>query len=229
MHIIKYSGIVLFVCFALSSIARGGILSADPAAYNDGTTTWSGSNLFTGGGGLVDVEVDYAVYAPGKFNASAVSGAVGHPVDPSNGNQYVYAYQLWNVGGIQTISGLSVGLAELGNPGTVFVDKQVANIGSISIPVDSPADVTPSSMAFNGTPAGSAVWHYSPGGLLVDNNSSVLIYTSPFPPHTDLASILGGLGAGGRLPSPVPEPATGLLLVFGAVCIFAIRFCRARD
>ena len=73
--------------------------------------------MFTADAGKVDVEVNYAVYAPNQFDASAVAAAVGQSVDPSNGDRYVYAYQLWNVGGTQTISGLSVGLAELGNPG----------------------------------------------------------------------------------------------------------------
>src|SRR5205814_1766664 len=104
------------------------------------------------------------------------SSALGNPVDPSGGTQYVYAYQLWNnTGGSLAISAFTVGFTEAG---TQITDKQPANIGYLA---GSPPGDPPSDEAFtvpSGGPAQSAVWNYS-GGLPVGDNSNILFYTSP--------------------------------------------------
>ena len=48
---------------------------------------WSGT-LSLSGVGEPTVSVEFAVFAPGDFNTALGSG------DPSDGSQYVYAYQL---------------------------------------------------------------------------------------------------------------------------------------
>ena len=113
--------------------AMGGLLPIDPLAYNDGTTTWSGTQAFTAGSGgtHLGVTVDYAVYAPGEFQASST---LGYPADPSNGSEFVYAYQLWNnVGGHLGVTTLTVGLADALDSGAYTEgDKLPANIGIVA-------------------------------------------------------------------------------------------------
>jgi len=207
----------------------GSYLPVDPNAYNDGTTTWHGTVPFAASNviGNLAINVDYAVYAPGAFSTST---ALGNPTDPSNGSQYVYAYQLWNnAGGSLALSAFSVGFADAkdSDGATEGSNKLPANIGYYNIPSDT--GVPPSGQAFvppSGI-AGSADWTYSPG-LQVGSHSNVLIYTSPYPPETDTATVQGGITDTQRLPSPVPEPATGLLLGAAVAFLLAVRVRRAR-
>jgi len=232
MHVTKYSGVGLVVLFACTSAAMGSYLPFDPNAYNDGTTTWRGTQPFAASipvpGFNVMVNVDYAVYAPGAFSTSA---ALGNPTDPSNGLQYVYAYQLWNnVGGDSALSAFSVGFADAADSdgATEGTNKLPANIGYVNITGDT--GVSPSSQAFTYSLAGnaqSAFWDYS-SGLPVGGHSNVLIYTSPYPPETDTAMVQGSLSDTQRLPSPVPEPATGLLLGVATAFLLAARVRCAR-
>ena len=103
----------LVFMLAYSSAALGDVLPNDPNAYNDGTTDWRGTvpfdNVVSFGHTTFSLssDVDYAVYAPGKFDLSFGSAA-----DPSNGSQYVYAYQLFDVGGNQNVTAFSVGFAD---------------------------------------------------------------------------------------------------------------------
>jgi hypothetical protein len=224
MHIMKYSRTVLLLALALTGVAQGGLLTSDSAAYNDGTTTWRGTQGFDALGFLV-ANVDYAVYAPGQFHAST---ALGNPVDPSNGSQYVYAYQIWNApSAIASLSLFSVGFADVGesDAGTEGADKMPANINFLPFPTG----VSPSNWTFNGVPAQSAVWNFIQPPVAVGDHSSVLIYTSPFAPETDSATLQGGaLTASARLPSPVPEPGTCLLVLASAGVLLTIRTCRRR-
>jgi hypothetical protein len=178
--------------------------------------SWHGSQTFSAP--FLNTEVDYAVYAPGQF---ANSSALGYPTDPSGGTQYVYAYQvLNNTGGSEAISTLSVGLYGLGGPNQ-GKDKQVANIEQISYA----GDVSPGAQNFSGTPAQSALWNFSSPSLSIGKVSSILLYTSPFPPETDNSSVQGATGDTERLPSPVPEPVSWLLIVVVAALLltFSVR------
>ena len=238
MRIMRNSGVFLAVMLACTSAARGGLLPIDPNAYYDGTTTWSGTQAFTataGNGALLNVTVDYAVYAPGKFSTSTT---LDNPTDPSGGTQYVYAYQLWNnVGGQFNVSTFTLGLADAADSDAYKEgNKLPANIGFVPNFAGSPAGVQPSGSAFTYTSGGtaqSAVWNYSPA-LPAGDYSNILIYTSPYPPHTDVSSIQGGITGDqviDGLPSPynpVPEPASGSLLAVAGVVLMAVRVCRPR-
>jgi hypothetical protein len=114
------------------------------------------------------------------------------------------------VGGTLPITAFSVGFSDAGDSdaGTESPNKQPASIGYLS---PYPPGLAPSNAAFNGTPAQNAVWNYA-GALSSGSESAVLIYTSPFPPETDYASVQGLVSDQERLPSPVPEPAAGLVL-----------------
>ncbi len=219
MRITNYSAAFLIVALLQGSVAKGGLLATDSAAYNDGTTTWRGTQPFTSFG-LLDVNVDYAVYAPGQFQ---LSSALQNPTDPSSGTQYVYAYQLLNdVGGTLPVTAFSVGFTDVGDTdaGTEGANKLVSNVGYIS---PFPAGAVPSNTAYNGQ---SAVWNYATA-LTTGTESAVLVYTSPYPPETDFASVQGFASDQERLPSPVPEPASGLLLLlFAAALLPATRTWR---
>ena len=209
MRITDYSAAFLIVVLLHGGVAKGGLLASDSAAYNDGTTTWRGTQPFTSFG-LLDVNVDYAVYAPGQFQ---LSSALHNPTDPSGGTQYVYAYQLLNdVGGTLPVTAFSVGFTEAGTDGR---NKAVLNVSDVS---PFPAGAAPSNTAYNGQ---SAVWNYATA-MATGNESAVLVYTSPYPPETDYASVQGGIATDQeRLPSPVPEPASGLLLFLCAAALLA--------
>ncbi|MGA2031017.1 MAG: PEP-CTERM sorting domain-containing protein [Thermoguttaceae bacterium] len=231
MRITRLPGVVLVVMLACSGAAMGSMLPLDPNAYNDGTRTWSGTQAFVGPGGLLDVAVDYAVYAPGQFHASTT---LGNPTDPSNGSEFVYAYQLNNVG-VFNVACFSVGLADAADSDAgKEADKLPANIGFVANFPGDPNGFPPFSEAFTypsgGRPAQSADWSYS-SSLPAGSYSNILIYTSPYPPHTDAATVQAGQIATEGLPSPfnpAPEPASGLLLAVAAVFLLAVRVCRPR-
>jgi hypothetical protein len=223
MRIVKYLGIIMIALLGFGSAAQGGLLPTDPQAYNDGTMTWSGTQAYAAGSGTNSLKttVDYAVYAPGQFNNSS---ALGNPTDPSGGSQYVYAYQLWNnTGGSLAISAFTLGFADAADSdkGTEAADKQPANIGYLA---GTPSGDPPTGEAFTyaggSGPAQSGVWNFS-GGVPAGDHSNVLIFTSPYPPEFDLGTVQGGRTSTQMLPSPVPEPASSLLLFFFAAAFLA--------
>src|SRR4051812_44653540 len=79
-----------------------------PAHFGNALGGFSGTALFNAAqlGLTFSASVDYAVYAPGQFNLTFPGQ------DPSAGSQFVYAYQLSNVGLAtqRPIQSLSVGI-----------------------------------------------------------------------------------------------------------------------
>ncbi len=214
-------GLVVVVVLACSSAAMASWLPFDGNALTSGTTTWRGTVpfVFSLGSGTLAVNVDYAVYAPGQFGTST---ELGNPTDPSGGNDYVYAYEIWNnTGGNQGVASFTVGLVP-SNP-------EPANQGSVSDP--SNAGVPPLNYDFsNGSQ--SAVWSYGTSTpLAVGKYSNILIYTSPYPPEWDSATVqsANALFNTESLPSPVPEPATGTLLGIAAVLLVMARRVRGQS
>lgn len=175
------------------------LLATDTAAL----ASFRGTQAFTKtiSGLTINAAVEYAVYAPGAFSTST---ALGSPTDPSGGTQYVYAYQITNTGSPtqRTIGELSVGLDG---------DTQSANIGVIG---GGGFGINPTTSAFvpASAPFASAHWIYTPE-LTSAQVGNVLLFTSPKAPHFFNATILGGaLSDQQSLPSPIPEPASIMVL-----------------
>ncbi len=225
MCVKRYWGISLVVLLVCSSAAMGSWLPLDGNVLTSGTTTWQGTVPFTYtlGSHNLNVNVDYAVYAPGQFGTSM---ELGYPTDPSDGTEYVYAYQIWNnTGGNQGVSAFTVGFTAA--PG----NSDPANQGFVLAPSNS--GVPPASYDFSYGSSGdaqSAVWSYgSATPLAIGKYSDILIYTSPYPPEWDQSSVqtASALVAGGFLPSPVPEPATCTLLIVAGIFLAVRRRMRA--
>jgi len=190
--------------------AEASPLVSDPNAM----PAWQGTQGFydvdVGSGMTLDVDVEYAVYAPGKYGLSGT--------DPSNGAHYVYAYQIFNdLAGNVPVSSFSVGLDPTAN---------VANIGS-DAGSGTPGGTGPTANAFTGTPPTSAVWYFFLNTIdppPAKEYSTVLLFTSPYGPRWAPGSLLdSGLSDKQDLPSPMPEPATLVLMGLGLGGFLALR------
>ena len=189
------------------------VLSSDTNAISD----WQGSVLYTNVDPIyypqLAVSVDYAVYAPGNFNASFPGQ------DPTAGADFIYAYQIFNnltphpgwpvwQGDEDYVTKFSVGMSGL--------DEQPVDAGFVAGTGQAPSS--------SSLPVGSAGWTYrvSSNKLLYGSVSAVLYYASPFGPTWDNGSVQGINAATLPLsmPSPLPEPASLSLLALGAMsCI----------
>ncbi|MEZ6192665.1 MAG: PEP-CTERM sorting domain-containing protein [Phycisphaerales bacterium] len=143
--------------------------------------------------------MDYAVFAPGAF------GVAFPGQDPSNGSDYVYAYQINNLPGTipaaTAISQFTVGLdgdEPLGATGFV------SGIG-ITIP---------SSTGYVGSGPTSVAFDFA-ANIPFDGTSAILIFTSAAAPELDTATVHAAWADTHLLPSPSPEPATLGLLAMG--------------
>jgi hypothetical protein len=155
-------------------------------------------------------DVDFAVFAPGGFGLS-----YGGAADPSGGTEYVYAYQIHNTApgavGDRSISTMTVGLDG---------DESPAGVGFVLA-----GGLAPSASSFvpAGPPFTSARWSYTGALLAPGMTSEILLFTSPNGPEMDDASLIGGINDTQLLPSPVPEPASVVLLVLGAAALLIVR------
>jgi len=208
-------GLTIAVLLAGSAaIAQAGPLPLDPNAIGG---VYQGSQVFQNKGGpsTLTVNVEFAVYAPGQFNLSFPGS------DPSLGSQYVYAYEAFNLNVTpfpRTLAIFTVGLKD---------GAQAANVGAQPILTD-PLALPPASSSFGGTPPNAARWDFTGQVIPVGRNSQILLYTSPHPPTFVTSSVIGGgLADSKNLPSPIPEPASWVLLGIGSVAL-AYRRIRAR-
>ncbi|MEX0936494.1 MAG: PEP-CTERM sorting domain-containing protein [Pirellulales bacterium] len=219
---------VLSVVFGLAQAATAGPLPTDPNAL----PAWQGSVTFDGTTPVatnLTVEVEFAVYAPGQFSTSA---ALGSPVLPAGAaDHYVYAYQVFNtLDGDLAFGSLSVGFQDLVD----FVDdlENPANASFLSGFGADPSDA--SLIAPSGVPT-SVVWDFdpllAPGDSVDGENSTVLYYTSLFPPEFDRATVIGSLGTFDiqQLPSPTPEPGSLVLALAGVAMLSLYRGLRRRN
>jgi hypothetical protein len=199
------TGLVLVLSVLIPAIAQAELVDyfgqAMPAFR--GTLPLSGSSLPT-------VSVEYAVYEPGHFNAAFGGG------DPSNGNDYVYAYQLINApASPKDITKFTVGLDAAASP---------SGITEMNDPNPPAGVATSSAPAFAPTtsPYTSAAWTFNTIGI--GAKSDILLFTSRYSPEWLTGTVKGtsAMGETGNVPSPLPEPSTlvgvaiaGLLVVLG--------------
>ena len=130
-------------------------------------------------------------------------------------SQYVYAYQLFIASDTTVaLTFFSIGLDSL---------AQADNIGD-DISAGQPGEASGVSPDIYSIGSSSAHWGF--GWVLgnevgADAYSTVLVFTSPYGPIWDSATMMnGGFPTPvGLLPSPVPEPATMSLLAMGGLAI----------
>jgi len=165
----------------------------------------------------LDVKVEYAVFAPGQFNVAFGAGA-----DPSNGSEFVYAYEVTNTGATvnvsRNMSGVTVALLPTASASNIgFLPLLNGNYGQV-----------PNNSSFGGTPASSARWNFTSPTLALGGITQVLLFTSPKGPTLASASALGG-GIQGTttvpnfVPTPIPEPSSFILLALAGLAMLAIR------
>lgn len=194
------------VCVALSALrAEGGPLPTDPHAMggvNQGQAVFP--TVTIAGTFSISAEVDFAVYAPGKFNLSFPGQ------DPSGGAQWVYAYEVDNTAlgpGPSAIQFFSVGILPVNGGPPAAAAANIENLPLVP-------GTAPGGSSFSST---SAVWDFTANNLALNANTDILLFTSPHPPTMQAASVQGGgLGTSHNLPSPIPEPSTFVSLGAGA-------------
>ena len=191
-------GLAVTAALMAGTAAEAGLLSANSGGA---IGAFTGTQLFSNdfGGFTVNASVDYAVFAPGAF------GVAFPGQDPSNGSDYVYAYQINNLPGTipaaTAISQFTVGLdgdEPLGATGFV------SGIG-ITIP---------SSTGYVGSGPTSVAFDFA-ANIPFDGTSAILIFTSAAAPELDTATVHAAWADTHLLPSPSPEPATLGLLAMG--------------
>ena len=196
---IGLAGLTFAALLACGGATHAGILAANSGGAIPGFTgTQFFDDVFFGF--TVSANVDYAVFAPGTFNA-AFPGQ-----DTSGGTDYVYAYQIENLD--TDILAFTVGLDG---------DEPLGVVGFISDVglIDSTAS------SYTGAGPTSAAWDFNTGTLSIGNSSAVLIFTSAAAPEWDSATVAADWSNSQELPSPLPAPATlGLMAMgLGLVCV----------
>ena len=156
----------------------------------------------------LDIQVDYAVFAPGQFPGSYTPFA-GFAAPAAN--EYVYAYQIYNVG-----------TAHGGTSGSAFsqlaVDilSPVSSLGKDESGAGPTGDAGGLSTSFAFLSQQGASYLFLVPALQVDQYSVVLFLTSTYGPSFAQATVYDhGLSATGNLPMPLPTPASASLLVLG--------------
>jgi hypothetical protein len=157
------------------------------SAYS-GTTAFS----FSQGTSILNVNVEYAVFAPGQYAGS----------DTSGGTDYIYAYQIFSdSSSTVAVDFFSVGIISGSSINTVYTDSTYGTLGGVN------------PFAFNFPQ--SAGYIFTPAALNPGQYSTVLLFSSDYAPTMGFGTVSsGGLGGMCALPTPaVPEPMTIALLI----------------
>jgi hypothetical protein len=217
----RYLGASL-VCILLAPVAMAGPLATDPAAIPG----WTGSTPFAGTNAslshTVNAVVDFAVYAPGQFSTSL---ALGNPADISGGTQYIYAYEMFRTGNDADLAALTINLV----PNAVPNNSTLAGFNTTT-PEGGPAPLSANFVPGTiGLPRQSVRWNYVPA-ISGNGHSAILLFASPYGPQFLNATVGGTFttAALALLPTPVPEPATGLLALLGIGLLISVHRLRRR-
>jgi hypothetical protein len=212
----------------LAPIAQAGLLTT-PLALNDGfgpdAGQWRGSahvvaGPIGGGANELDAVVEWAAFAPGKFQLY-LNGAGPGAVDPGAPGEVVYAYEV------------------------VSVAKAKPGIDLVTVGVDAAdarGSVSPTTVGLTGGPAAtddadqttSMLWEYLGPSLAAGGKSPIMVFSSPFAPQLDALNVSSGVATtlvsplvasiGDRIfQNDVPEPATISLLGLAAVAFVPRR------
>jgi hypothetical protein len=199
MKFFKLTAIIFFTS-VLFSVCANGSLYNDPAAMAGftGTATFNLSQASS----TLNVDVEYAVFAPGQYAGNDVSG----------GGAYIYAYQIFNDSASNTaVDFFSVGIPNGSGVDAVYTDTNYGTSGGVD------------PFAFQYPQSAGYMFILQSQPLNPGQHSSVLLFSSEYLPTTGVGTVSGG-GLSGMdtltAPSIIPEPATIALL---APAIFALR------
>jgi len=162
-----------------------------------GTPLLSGSASYVTGSN--SATVDYAVFAPGDFTGT----------DPSGGAEYVYAYQFF----------VNVGSNPLYLATIAVDDPDAANQAALG----TTSGVAPGLLSLDPVGTKSFVSLFNPTVVTAGSNSQVVLFTSPNPPTYGTTSVTfvaaPAVVSATLIPTPLPEPATMVLLAMGGLLI----------
>jgi hypothetical protein len=212
-------GLAALMVAAVTATANAGLLATDSTAIEHGTVNLAGVDI--DGDGIVDAvpyvaNLDYAVYkdAAPSLGLNDYSG------------KYIYAYQLFNVSNGNTDDGMPLASLYVGVYGSQDMVEQVGYVPDVS----ATAPLAPYGTWSSG--AQSVSWNFGVSlgyGVQSGHYSTIVYFVSPDGPGTDNATVLGGLpNTVSGIPSPVPEPATGVLVIIGAICLASAGAVRRR-
>jgi hypothetical protein len=219
----------------ICSQVNAGPLATTNLALNDGFGPdfgrWHGSVLVAGAafGDTLVAEVDWAAFArplngnPGKFQ-QYLDGEGIAGVDPSAPGEVIYVYQ------IESVTTASPGVDTL----TVGIDAADGRGVPSHIVTGAANEQSPASSNDNTT---SMAWFFNGFELLAGDNSSLLVFTSPFAPEFDFLQVNSGLAGPAVSPlvaSPsdrlfqfdIPEPSSLALALACSIAAFYTRKSR---
>jgi hypothetical protein len=220
--------IVLSASLTVSPV-QAGPLATTNFALNDGfgpdAGRWHGSvtvaavEAFTGN--TLAADIDWAAFGPGKFQLYLNGEGIAQ-LDPSAPGEVIYVYQITSVNAANPgIDALTVGLDAGDGRGTVSAPSFV--------PTGAALEQSPTA---GGDQTTSMAWFFEGTELNVGDNSSLLVFTSPFAPEFDFLLVNSGLAA--QFPSPlvaspsdrlfqfdVPEPSSLVMGLLGCLGLLA--------
>ena len=198
----RIRSVLAAVCLlAGAPVFAQGPLGQDPTAIPEFTGTAS----FNAGDQLL-VELDFAVFLAGVYPNNGINGN-----DPSNGTEFVYAYQAFNISPSASLTTVTVGLVEGNLASNAFADPLHELTGGLA----------PTSTGVNQLSL-SVITRFLNPPLPAQDYSTFFLFTSPLPPQFLQSSVQsGGLVDTQLVPSPIPEPGT--LALLGASSLLMMR------